>query len=318
MAGSASIDRRQRAETRPVTTRSRPADEKPTTVHERPRLITADVAAGTITSSDRPKPSGASSVASPGPNVRPKPLPSVLDRPSQRAVPPRRPDSRATTERRPDRFARGTSPPPDGATDPLARGLSPVLDQLSRELPLPDQLARGTTPNDAIDDSDDARATGVHDAQADDDDPLVEILNALAPPSESVDTDPFERAQAKAEPSVIIEPAAEQARQAERRDTPSVENHVVRTAWDPEHTSSTEQQLLQYQPIEQMWLGCVVAPPQVGAKLIIGRYMQSEFTVTSPVTKIITRQDGMLVQTTSKNRYFVDNIGATYLVRRYG
>ena len=398
MAGSASIDRRFRAETRPVPTKSRPELERPGQAaapaqDDRPTLKRPDPPRRP--QSDPPErtiPERPSQRVQPGFNrmvpedakptqlhERPKPLPSVLGRPSSLEAraqeerlgrrPPSRAATRAETEPRPARFARGTSPPPDqqargtspppdqrvvdqharvapsdqharvapsaqhahvapsaqqarvAPSDPSARGISPVLDELARGVsPPPDQLARGTAPNDALDtDTHDECVTDAQDVQ---DDPLVEVLNALSPPGDTIDTSPFERAQpARAQmPTVIVEPHASQhPTQPERRpSSPSVENHVVRNAWHPEHTSSTEQQLLHYQPTDQMWLGCVVSPPTVGASLVIGRFMQPDFTITSPVTKIITRQDGMLIQTTTKNRYFVDNGGATYLVRRLG
>jgi hypothetical protein len=73
-----------------------------------------------------------------------------------------------------------------------------------------------------------------------------------------------------------------------------------------------------FHPSQSSWLGVVTVQPQVGARVVIGTYMSSEFTVTSPVEKIVERQDGMLVQTTSKNRYFIAHSGDAFLVRRFG
>ncbi len=66
------------------------------------------------------------------------------------------------------------------------------------------------------------------------------------------------------------------------------------------------------------WLGVVVAQPEVGAPLVIGTWLCPEFRVTSPVAKIVERDDGVLVQTVTKSRYFVKPAGDAYLVGSAG
>lgn len=68
-------------------------------------------------------------------------------------------------------------------------------------------------------------------------------------------------------------------------------------------------------PSQLTWVGVVVSPPEVGASMMIGTWLRPEFRVTSPVAKLLMREDGMLVQTTSKSRYIVHSTGDTYLVR---
>jgi hypothetical protein len=63
------------------------------------------------------------------------------------------------------------------------------------------------------------------------------------------------------------------------------------------------------------WLGVVVTPPELGASLMIGTWLRPEFRVTSPVTRVVPRHDGVLVQTSSKTCYFVKHAGDTYLVQ---
>lgn len=62
------------------------------------------------------------------------------------------------------------------------------------------------------------------------------------------------------------------------------------------------------------WLGVAVAQPEVGAPLVIGTWLSPEFRVTSPVTRMIKRPDGVLVQTATKSRYFVKPAGDAFLV----
>lgn len=66
------------------------------------------------------------------------------------------------------------------------------------------------------------------------------------------------------------------------------------------------------------WLGVATAPPRVGASLVIGTWVSPDFLVTSPVTRVFRRNDGVLVQTLSKSRYFVEPSGDAYCVRRLG
>ena len=66
------------------------------------------------------------------------------------------------------------------------------------------------------------------------------------------------------------------------------------------------------------WLGVVVAQPELGAPLVIGTWLCPEFRVTSPVAKIVERDDGLLVQTVTKSRYFVKPAGDAYLVNKAG
>jgi len=71
-------------------------------------------------------------------------------------------------------------------------------------------------------------------------------------------------------------------------------------------------------PSHDSWLGVAVAQPEVGARVVIGTSTGHDFVVTSPVAKIVTRDDGLLVKTTSNNCYFVAQSGDAYLVRRVG
>lgn len=64
------------------------------------------------------------------------------------------------------------------------------------------------------------------------------------------------------------------------------------------------------------WLGIVQSEPQVGASLVIGSWTRPDFCVTSPVTHVFRREDGVLVQTASKSRYFVEPSGDAYLLRK--
>lgn len=66
------------------------------------------------------------------------------------------------------------------------------------------------------------------------------------------------------------------------------------------------------------WVGIVCSAPEVGACLVIGTYEAPEFRVTSPVSRIFPREGGVLVQTTTKSRYFVEDSGNAYLVRKVG
>jgi hypothetical protein len=59
-----------------------------------------------------------------------------------------------------------------------------------------------------------------------------------------------------------------------------------------------------------------VSPPEVGASLLIGTWLRPEFRVTSIVTRVAPKNDGVLVQTASKSYYFVKPAGDVYLVRR--
>ena len=51
---------------------------------------------------------------------------------------------------------------------------------------------------------------------------------------------------------------------------------------------------------------------------MIGTWLCPEFRVTSPVAKIVERDDGVLVQTATKSRYFVKPAGDAYLVGSAG
>jgi hypothetical protein len=68
-------------------------------------------------------------------------------------------------------------------------------------------------------------------------------------------------------------------------------------------------------PSQLTWVGVVVSPPEVGASMMIGTWLRPEFRVTTVVTKLIMREDGMLIQTASKARYIVHPSGDAYLVR---
>jgi len=62
------------------------------------------------------------------------------------------------------------------------------------------------------------------------------------------------------------------------------------------------------------WLGLVLEPPTVGAPLVIGRPGARDFRITSPITELFSRQDGLLVQTANDQRYLVGIAGNTYLI----
>lgn len=64
---------------------------------------------------------------------------------------------------------------------------------------------------------------------------------------------------------------------------------------------------------QDRWIGLLVSPPQVGVPLVIGRVGAVDFRVTSPVTLVIERADGILVCTGS-SRYLVGIMGNTYLM----
>jgi hypothetical protein len=66
-------------------------------------------------------------------------------------------------------------------------------------------------------------------------------------------------------------------------------------------------------PPRAEWLGVVLSAPEVGASLVIGTWMRPEFCVTSPITRIVSKGRGVLVQTLN-HRYFVKPEGDTYLV----
>jgi hypothetical protein len=61
------------------------------------------------------------------------------------------------------------------------------------------------------------------------------------------------------------------------------------------------------------WVGLAVAPPEIGQPLIIGTPDRT-FRVTTPVTKVLRRTDGVLVQTRSRSRYLINNGGYAYHV----
>ncbi len=63
------------------------------------------------------------------------------------------------------------------------------------------------------------------------------------------------------------------------------------------------------------WIGLTLADPQVGASIVIGTWQRPEFRVTSPVTRVLRCEDGVLVQTQTRSRYFVEPSGDVYLVR---
>jgi hypothetical protein len=69
-------------------------------------------------------------------------------------------------------------------------------------------------------------------------------------------------------------------------------------------------------PSRLQWLGVVLTQPELGAALMIGTWLRPEFCVTSPVTQVVRRGDGKLVQTLTKSLYFVGPAGDTYLVRK--
>lgn len=63
------------------------------------------------------------------------------------------------------------------------------------------------------------------------------------------------------------------------------------------------------------WLGLVVAPPQIGSPLVIGKPGARDVTLTSTVIRVFSRDDGTLVQTEGGSRYFVGIAGNTYRVQ---
>jgi len=67
---------------------------------------------------------------------------------------------------------------------------------------------------------------------------------------------------------------------------------------------------------QMSWLGIAQCQPEVGASLVIGTYAREDFCVTSPVTHVFTREDGVLVQTATKSRYFIEPSGDTYMLRK--
>lgn len=71
-------------------------------------------------------------------------------------------------------------------------------------------------------------------------------------------------------------------------------------------------------PSSMSWLGVVLAPPEVGAQLVIGTWLRPEFCVTSQVTHVLPRDNGTLVETITKSRYFIGIDGDTYRVRGSG
>jgi hypothetical protein len=79
--------------------------------------------------------------------------------------------------------------------------------------------------------------------------------------------------------------------------------------------SLTEPDGPKLRPSKLMWLGVVLTPPDIGASLVIGTWLRKDFRVTSPVTKLFPRENGVLVQTANRSRYFVEHSGDTYLVR---
>jgi hypothetical protein len=88
-------------------------------------------------------------------------------------------------------------------------------------------------------------------------------------------------------------------------------------ALTPKQSTRAETQINGPAPRPSMleWLGVVLTQPEVGAALMIGTWLRPEFRVTSPITHVFPRGDGVLVQTTTKSRYFVGPSGDTYLVR---
>lgn len=60
------------------------------------------------------------------------------------------------------------------------------------------------------------------------------------------------------------------------------------------------------------WLGLVVSAPQIGAAMVIGRPGADDVTLTSAVTDLFLRDDGILVRTEGGSRYFVGIAGNTY------
>ncbi|HEX5062045.1 MAG TPA: hypothetical protein VFV99_21900 [Kofleriaceae bacterium] len=68
-------------------------------------------------------------------------------------------------------------------------------------------------------------------------------------------------------------------------------------------------------PSQLQWVGVVASPPEVGASMMIGTWLRPEFRITTAVTKLIMREDGMLIETASKSRYIVHPSGDAYFVR---
>lgn len=79
--------------------------------------------------------------------------------------------------------------------------------------------------------------------------------------------------------------------------------------------SLTEPNEPKMRPSRLRWLGVVLSKPEVGASLVIGTWLRKDFCVTSPVTKVVKRETGVLVETATKSRYFVEHAGDTYSVR---
>jgi hypothetical protein len=111
---------------------------------------------------------------------------------------------------------------------------------------------------------------------------------------EVIETMPFERALDQA-PESVDEPPTHKEEALHRRGLQSAAR--LRTESMP-------------------FLGVVASAPEVGACLVIGCYDSPEFRITSPVTRVFARAEGVLVQTLSKSRYFVEHGGGAYLVRK--
>lgn len=113
---------------------------------------------------------------------------------------------------------------------------------------------------------------------------------------EVIETVPFERALDQP-PEGIDEPPTHQEQAQHRRGLQSAAR--LRTESMP-------------------FLGVVVSAPEVGACLVIGCYDSPEFRITSQVVRVFPRDGGVLVQTLTKSRYFVEHGGGAYLVRKVG
>jgi hypothetical protein len=61
------------------------------------------------------------------------------------------------------------------------------------------------------------------------------------------------------------------------------------------------------------WIGHAVNRPEIGAPLLIEQPGSPDFRVTSPVTFVLTRSDGLLLHTV-KGRYVVGIASGVYIV----
>jgi hypothetical protein len=128
--------------------------------------------------------------------------------------------------------------------------------------------------------------------------------------------DPDERTT-NAIPKQTIDALEELATEAFAKQSPRAETaDPLAETQNARAESETQPNGPRPRPSRLEWLGVVLSKPEVGAALMIGTWLRPEFCVTSPVTRVFPRGDGVLVQTTTKSLYFVGPDGDTYLVRK--